>query len=114
MRVLFIFLKGSGSLVFVGKDPASGRVGTAQSAPSFSTPMAAAASVEAIVTAPANESVTAVVSAMTLERILERPKLMITRALPSRWGVGAQCVNPFESRQRGRRKLSKNDLELPG
>ncbi|MFC7642464.1 hypothetical protein ACFQX6_17045 [Streptosporangium lutulentum] len=69
MRVPSSFLKGSGSLELVGKDPASGRPVTAQSAPSFSTPTAAAASVDATVTVPATESITATARATTLERI---------------------------------------------
>jgi hypothetical protein len=86
IRVLFSFLKGSGSLELVGRDPASGRVGTAQSAPSSSTPAASgtsgsAASAVTTVTAPATESATATTSATTVERIFERPELRITKAL---------------------------------
>jgi hypothetical protein len=42
-----------------------------------------AASAATIVAAPVTESAVVIASATTVERILERPKLMITRALPS-------------------------------
>jgi hypothetical protein len=81
MRVPSSFMNGSGSLELEVNEP--GRV-TGQSAPS-SSPVAAAAAAAAVVvlitvTAPAMTSA-AIVSMTTVERIAERPKLMITRAL---------------------------------
>src|SRR5690349_10642380 len=87
MRVPSSFLKGSGSLALVGKEARSGRVGTAQLAPSSSTATGGGAAASAVVvfastaTAPATASVAATVSTTTVGRILERPELMITRAL---------------------------------
>ncbi len=75
MRVPSSFVKGSGSLALVGSEPASGRAGTAQSAPSSSTPAAAMAAAAGgmTVTAPATASATANATAR------ERPELLITR-----------------------------------
>src|SRR5690242_3768398 len=84
MRVLSSFRNGSGSLALVGKELTSGRAGTAQSAPSSSTLDATAACAGVVLviteTAPATASV-AIANTRTAERILERPKLTITRAL---------------------------------
>src|SRR6266545_1155921 len=89
MRVPSSFLKGSGSLELAGDEP--GRV-TGQSAPSSSTAAAAMLAALAVVvvlattvSAPAIASA-ATASMTTAQRILERPELMITRALlPGRW-----------------------------
>jgi hypothetical protein len=87
MRVPSSFMNGSGSLELEVNEP--GRV-TGQSAPS-SSPVAAAAAVVVLitVTAPAMTSA-AIVSMTTVERIAERPKLMITRALLL--GVMGDCA----------------------
>src|SRR5258705_5217303 len=80
MRVPFSFLKGSGSWEFAVKEPGSD---TAQSAPSSSTPIPAAAAPRlpvAAVTAPATASA-ATASTTIVERTLDRLELMITRAL---------------------------------
>jgi hypothetical protein len=79
MRVPFSFMKGSGSLELDVNEP--GRE-TGQSAPS-SSPAAAAAAVVVFATtatAPATTSAT-IANMMTVERIVERPELMITGAL---------------------------------
>lgn len=59
----------------LGKDPASGRPVTTQSAPSSSTPVAAVAPVGATVSAPVSESVTATASATALVRRVMRLSL---------------------------------------
>jgi hypothetical protein len=85
MRVPSSFLKGSGSLELAVKEPGSD---TAQPAPSSSTPAVAPRLMVAAVIAPATASA-ATASTTTVERILERPKLMITRALlPGSSAVG--------------------------
>ncbi|GAA1751344.1 hypothetical protein GCM10009681_23010 [Luedemannella helvata] len=84
MRVPSILRNGSGSRELLVVE--LGTV-TAQSAPSFSEPAeAASAGVLTLRTVTAPTSVSAeTVSATTVERILERPELMITRA-PSNCG----------------------------
>ncbi|WP_285773080.1 hypothetical protein [Microtetraspora sp. NBRC 13810] len=114
--MLSSFLKGSGSLASVGRDPASGRPVTAQSAPSFSTPAAAAASGGRTVSAPATESVAAIASATTLERIgcrkfacgRGRPRRMMVRMFrhaflrtPAIAGAPARALMPAATRLDG-------------
>src|SRR6266702_2534091 len=77
IRVPFSLVNGSGSSELAVKEP--GRV-TVQPAPLSSTPLAATAALVVTVTAPATASANSA-SMTTVERIADRPELIITRTL---------------------------------
>ncbi|HEX6468181.1 MAG TPA: hypothetical protein VF069_03725 [Streptosporangiaceae bacterium] len=75
----FSLVKGSGSLELAATEPG---IDTGQSAPSSSTPAAAAAVGVFATTVIAPATVSAIIeSTMSAERIIERPELMITKTL---------------------------------
>src|SRR5215469_3719567 len=77
IRVPFSLVKGSGSIELAVKEV--GRV-TAQPAPLSSTAPAATAAVDVTVTAPVTASANSA-SMTTIERIADRPVLIMTRTL---------------------------------